>query len=192
MQELFLDLHDHEQPLRRLMDALRDYLIELIGYWGELGADAVFLTDDWGSQTSLMISPPMWRRYFKPYYEEVFTHAHRLGMDVIFHSCGHVTPIVDDLIEAGIDVLDPIQPGAMDMDEVARRFGGRVAFSGAIDLQRLLCSASPGEVRDAVRRVIETLGAPFGGSLLVGPANVMTPEIPLENLRALFEAAHEK
>jgi uroporphyrinogen decarboxylase len=101
-------------------------------------------------------------------------------------------PIVDDLIEIGMDVLDPVQPGAMDMGQVARRFGGRVAFAGAVDLQRLLSHASPQEVTDTVRQVIDTLGRPFGGGLIVGPANIMTPEIPLENLRALFEAAHQQ
>ena len=88
-----------------------------------------------------------------------------------------------------MDVVDPVQPGAMDPQEVARRFGGKVAFSGGIDDQRLV-SYTPQQLKDEVRRTIDTLGAPFGGAYLVGPANVMTPEIPIENLRALFEACH--
>lgn len=191
MENVFTDFYEYEPEVRRLLDAISSYLLELLRYWGEIVADAVFLTDDWGSQTSLMISPAMWRRFFKPYYTRVFAEAHRLGMDVIFHSCGNVTAIVDDLIEAGMDVLDPVQPGAMDIDEVARRFGGRCSFAAAVDVQHLLSHGSPQDVRDGVRRVKETLGRPFGGGLLVGPANVITPEIPLENLQALFEVAHE-
>jgi uroporphyrinogen decarboxylase len=174
------------------LDAICEYLMELIRWWSEIGADAVFLTDDWGSQTSLMISPAMWRKFFKPYYVRAFGEAHRGGMDVIFHSCGNVTAIVDDLIEVGMDVLDPVQPGAMDVDEVARRFGGRCSFAAVVDVQHLLSHGSPQQVRDGVRRVVDTLGRPHGGGLIVGPANVITPEIPFENLQALFEATHER
>ncbi len=190
MENVFADFYEHEPETRRLLDAIADYLSELIHSWAEIGVDAVFLTDDWGSQTSLMISPPMWRRFFKPYYARAFGEAHDRGLDVIFHSCGNVTAVVDDLIEVGMDVLDPVQPGAMDIDEIARRFGGRCSFAAAIDVQHLLSHGSPQNVRDGVRRVMDILGHPFGGSLLVGPANVITPEIPFENLQALFEAAH--
>jgi uroporphyrinogen decarboxylase len=191
MENVFADFYEHEAEVRRLLDAIAAYVLELIRCWAEVGADAVFLTDDWGSQTSLMISPAMWRRFFKPHYARLFGEAHGRGLDVIFHSCGNVTAIVGDLIEAGMDVLDPVQPGAMDIDEIARRFGGRCSFSAAVDVQHLLSHGSPKEVRDGVRRVIDALGRPFGGSLLVGPANVITPEIPFENLLALFETAHE-
>jgi uroporphyrinogen decarboxylase len=190
MNEIFADFCMYEAEVRRLLDALLQYLIAIIRRWADLGADAVFMTDDWGSQSGLMIAPEMWRDYFKPYYRSAFAETHRLGMDAIFHSCGNVTDIVGDLIDAGMDVLDPVQPGAMDIDRLAREFGGRVAFSGAVDIQQLLCYGSPKEIRDTVRRIVDTLGRPFGGSLLLGPANVMTPETPIENLRALFEGAH--
>lgn len=191
MENVFIDFYQHEDQVRRLLDAISRYLIELVRSWAEIKADALFFTDDWGSQTALMISPVMWRRFFKDRYAAVFGEAHRAGMDVIFHSCGNVTAIVDDLVEAGMDVLDPIQPGAMDSDEVARRFGGRCSFAAAVDVQHLLAHGSPQRVRDGVRRVKDVLGRPFGGGLIVGPANVITPEIPFENLQALFEAAHE-
>ncbi len=190
MANIFIDLGIHEQEVRRLLGALTDYLLEIVRQWGDMQADAIFLTDDWGSQTSLMISPAMWRSYFKPHYRIIFDEIHRCGMDIIFHSCGNVTAIVPDLVELGVDVLDPVQPGAMDQAEIARRFGGRIAFSGAIDDQHLLGSSRPQEVKDTVRRVIETLGVPFGNALLLAPANVVTPEVPIENLRALFEACH--
>ena len=136
MEDLFVDFHTSEGPLRRLLDALAAYAVRLVGRWGQLGADAVFLTDDWGSQTGLMISPAMWADFFREHYRALFAEAHRHRMEVIFHSCGNVVDIVDELIDLGLDVLDPVQPGAMDLDEVAERFGGRVSFSGAVDLQR--------------------------------------------------------
>ena len=190
MERVFLDLSEHETEVRRLLDALVAYLLEVIRVWGAMGADAVFVTDDWGSQTALMISPTMWRALFKSYYREVVAEAHKLGMDFILHSCGNVTAIVEDLIEIGVDVLDPIQPGAMDAEEIGRRFGGRIAFAGAVDVQQLLVNGTPAQVRGEIRRIIETLGAPFGNALLIGPANVLTPDVPLANLRAMFEACH--
>ena len=190
MEDLFADFYTSEKPLRRLLDALAAYALKLIRRWGELGADAIFLTDDWGSQTGLMISPAMWRDFFRDHYQTLFAEAHRRGMEVIFHSCGRVMDIVDELIELDLDVLDPVQPGAMDLDEVARSFGGRVSFSGAVDLQRLFLS-TPSQIRDEVRRTLDTLGRGFGGGLLAGPANVLTPEVPIENLQALFAACHE-
>jgi len=191
MENTFMDFYVHETESRRLLDALEAYLIAVIRRWGALGADGVFMTDDWGSQGGLMISPDLWRSLFKPYYARVFAETHRLGMDVIFHSCGNVTPIVGDLIDIGLDMLDPVQPGAMDIAHIAHEFGGKAAFCGAVDVQNLLASGSPRQVKDEVRRVAETLGKPFGGALLLGPANVMTPDIPFENLVALFEAAHD-
>jgi len=192
MANVFTDFYTNPSEVRRLVDAIAAYTRELIRVWGDLGADAVFLTDDWGSQRALMISPATWREFFKAHYAAMIAEAHRFGMDVIFHSCGNVTAIVEDLIEVGMDVLDPVQPGAMDAELLARRFGGKVSFCGAIDLQQLLAHGTPQEVRDAVRRLIDTLGRPFGGGFIVAPANVLTPEIPLENLEALFETAHQQ
>ncbi len=192
MENLFLDFHDHEAEVQRLLDVLEHHVLETVRYWAELGADGVYMTDDWGSQLALMISPAMWRNFFKPRYARIFDEMHRLGMDVFFHSCGNITQIVDDLIEVGVDILDPLQPLAMDVNEVARQFGGRVAFSGAVDDQELLCRGTPQQVKDTVRRLIDTLGTPFGGRYLIAPANVMVPDIPLANVQALFEAAHDQ
>jgi len=192
MERLFLDFHDHEAEVQRLLDALENHAMELIRYWAELGADGVYLTDDWGTQLALMISPVMWRKFFKPRYARIFAEMHRLGMDVLFHSCGNITQIVEDLIEIGVDILDPLQPLAMDVKEIARQFGGRVAFSGAVDDQELLCRGTPQQVKDTVRELIDTLGHPFGGRYLIAPANVMVPDVPLANVQALFEAAHDQ
>lgn len=192
MHQAFTDFYTNGAEVRRLIAALAAYVKELIRGWGQLGADAVFLTDDWGSQTALMISPAMWRDFFKEHYADLFAEIHRWGMRVIFHSCGNVLDLVGDLIEIGMDVLDPVQPGAMDTAQLVRRFGGHVSFAGAVDLQQLLALGTPAQVRDAVQRLIEQLGRRFGGGYIVGPANVLTPDIPLENLAALFEAAHSQ
>ncbi len=189
MEQLFMDFYLNEREVNRLSEAITDYLIQLVGGWARLGVDGLLFTDDWGTQTSLMIGLEMWRKFFIAPYRRIFQEVHRHDMDVLFHSCGNVTEIIPDLIDVGVDVVDPIQPGAMNPQEVGRRFGGKVAFSGGIDDQRLV-SYTPQELKDEVRRAIDAMGRPYGNAYLVGAANAMTPDIPIENLQALFEACH--
>ena len=191
MENTLADFHTNEPEVRRLCDALTDYVIGLIQEWGKTDVAAMFLTDDWGSQDALMISPVMWRRFFKEYYRRIFAEVHRWGKDVMFHSCGSIASIIPDLIEVGVDILDPMQPGPLNLAEVASHFGGKVAFSGGIDDQRLE-DYSPQEVKDMVRRTIDILGRPYGNSYIVAAANAILPSVPLENLAAMVEACHEQ
>jgi uroporphyrinogen decarboxylase len=189
MENTFADFHVYPDEVDRLLDALTDYCVALVGQWGKLGVDGLFLTDDWGTQATLMISPAMWKKFFAVRYRRICDEAHRHGMHVVFHSCGNVAQIVGGLIDAGVDVLDPLQPEAIDQAEVARQFGGKVAFCGGISDQNLAV-LTPQETRDHVRRTIDTLGSRFGNAYLVGPSNVLCPEVPLANIEALFEACH--
>jgi uroporphyrinogen decarboxylase len=190
MGNTFVDLCTNESEVCRLCEALADYALELARRWCETPVSGIFLTDDWGSQTGLMISLNMWRKFFKPHYRRIFDEIHRLGRDIIFHSCGNVMSIIPDLIDLGVDVLDPVQPGAMKIEEVARQFGGRISFCGGIDDQRLE-AYTPEEVKEVVRRTAGTLGSPFGNGYIGAPANMVPPTVPFENLEALLEAFHE-
>jgi uroporphyrinogen decarboxylase len=190
MQELFVDFYTNEGQVHRLLDALCAFNTGVLEGWAEIGADSVLFGDDWGMQTGLQISPEMWRDLFKPRYTMMFAAAHAAGIDIIFHACGKVIDIVEDLIDVGVDVLDPLQPGCMDPVEVARRFGGRISFSGAIDLQGLMVFGTPSDIKKEVERLIAVLGTPFGNGFAVGPSNAMTPDIPLRNIRAMMEACH--
>jgi uroporphyrinogen decarboxylase len=190
MSELFMDFHLYPDEINRLLDVLTDYYVEIVRLWGQLGSvDGIFLTDDWGTQTSLMISPIMWKKFFAERYRRICEEAHRHNMLVVFHSCGNVMQIIGGLIEAGVDVMDPIQPDAMNIAEVAKNFGGKIAFSGGISDQ-ILKSLSPQQIRDEVRRTKDILGGPYGNAFLLCPSNVLLQDIPLENLRALIEAGH--
>lgn len=192
MENTFEDFYVSPEQTDRLLGELADYFLDIIRSWGEMAdVDAIFVTDDWGTQQALMISPKMWRKFFASRYRRLFDEAHRCGLDVIFHSCGNVTEIIGGLIDLGIDVLDPIQPEAMDLKEIARQFGGKVAFCGGLSDQRLAV-CSPAQVKDEVRRAIDTLGGAFKNAYIVAPSNVLTPEIPLENIQALFEACHNQ
>ncbi len=189
MDNAFMDLCTNEAEVSRLLEALTDYAVGFVEEWAKTAVSALFLTDDWGSQTNLMVSLPMWRKYFKPHYRRIFEAIHRAGKDVFFHSCGNVAAIIPELIELGVDALDPLQPEALDHSDIACRFGGRLAFCGGITDQRLE-ESTPQQVRDMVRQAIETLGKPFGNAYLVAPSNVLPPTVPFENIAALLEACH--
>ena len=126
LEDTLMDLCTGEPLVLELLDRLVDYHRELIRSWGGIGADGFFLGDDWGSQRSMIVSADLWRRIYRPRYRTLFDEIHRAGMDVIYHSCGNIMDIIPDLIDIGVDVLDPVQPGAMDPREIARRFGGRI------------------------------------------------------------------
>ncbi len=189
MENAFLDLYTNEREAHRLLEALGDYLVSLVRRWGETPVSAMFLCDDWGSQNQLMVSVSMWRKFFKPHYRRAFDEIHRFGKDIIFHSCGNVAGIIPELIELGVDVLDPIQPGPMNLEQVAQQFGGRICFCGGIDDQRLE-EYTAEEVRRVARQTMETLGKPFGNAYIVAPANLVPPTVPIENLAALIETVH--
>jgi uroporphyrinogen decarboxylase len=191
MEEVFMDFHSAEDQVNRLMDALEAFLTKVLLNWAAVGVDCVMFGDDWGMQTGLQIAPAMWRALFKPRYRRIFAAAHAAGIAIQFHSCGRVIDIVEDMIEVGVDILDPVQPGCMDVGELARRFGGRISFSGAVDLQGTMVFGTPSDVRAEIHRLIATLGTPFGNGFFIGPANAMTPDIPLANMRAMVEACHE-
>jgi uroporphyrinogen decarboxylase len=192
MEELFMDFHANPAEVNRLIEAVVEFQIEVLRGWGAMGADCVMFGDDWGMQTGLQISPVMWREMFKPHYKRMFDEAHTAGVDILFHTCGNAMDIVGDLIEVGVDILDPIQPGCMDIHVLAERYGGRVAWSGAVDVQGTMVFGQPEDVKKEIRHLVDTLGKPFGNSLMVSPANSMTPDIPFANLRAMFEACHER
>ncbi len=192
MENTLADFYQAPEQLERMLDALTDYQVELVRAWAELpNVDACLLTDDWGTQTALMISPAMWRRHFARRYRRLCDEAHRNGLLVVFHSCGNVFEVIGDLVDAGVDVIDPLQPEAMDLAAVAREYGGSVAFCGGISDQRLGVQ-TPSQVRDQVRWLIDTLGAPFGNAYVLAPSNSLMPETPVENLVALFEACNEQ
>ncbi len=191
MENCLCDLADDDLQLARLLEALRDNLIELIREWGQTKISGVYMTDDWGSQTGLIVSPALWRKHFKQHYRLIIDEIHRWDKDVIFHSCGNVMGLIPELVELGVDVLDPVQPVAMNVDEVGRQFGGQIAFCGGIDVQRLE-DFTPQQVKDAIRRSIEALGKPYGNGYILAPANVLTPSVPFENIEAMFQACHEQ
>ncbi|HUV08675.1 MAG TPA: uroporphyrinogen decarboxylase family protein, partial [Spirochaetia bacterium] len=132
------------------------------------------------------------RELIKPRHLKYFQLMHDLSdAKVFFHSCGSVADILDDLVEIGVDVLHPVQVSARGMEprRLKARYGGRLAFWGAIDTQHVLPNGSPGDVRAEVERRIEELGQ--GGGYILGAVHNIQPDVPLENVLAMYRHARE-
>lgn len=137
------------------------------------------------------MSLPMWRRWLKPRLARVIAAAKRVRPDVLinYHSDGNMGAVIPELIEIGVDILNPVQPECLDPIELKRSYGERLSFWGTIGIQHTLPFGTPQEVREEVRTRIETVGA--GGGLLIGPTHIVEPEVPLENIVAMVEAVKE-
>lgn len=185
-----LDLHVNRREVLRLGEALMEYWLDLIDIFAAAGVDGIFFTDDWGSQDRLMISPRMWRDIFSPWYQKLFAKAHSYGLHTMLHSCGNIQPIIADLIDIGLDALNPLQPTAMDAEAIAAEFKGKVTFCGGIDVQYFIVNNSPAQIEKGIQRLIEIFDGPDGG-FIIAPANSIMPETPLENVQAMFHAMRE-
>ncbi len=149
---------------------------------------AVLIGNDMGSQRGLMLSPDMIRRFVMPGCRKLVEQAHSYGLKVIYHSCGSIAEIIPDLIQAGVDVIHPMQALAAGMDplELHGQFGDKVAFCGGVDTQNLLVNGSPADVREKVRQ----LRAIFPTGLIISPSHeAIMPDVPPANIKALFDEA---
>lgn len=171
----------------RLRDQIVEIDVAMIDCWLERKADGIFFSDDWGTQTDLLMSPADWRKYYKPAYERIFRRAREGGAHVWFHSCGNITAIIPDLVDLGVNVLNPVQPQAMDVHSLAREFGGKICFYGGVDSQGTLTSGRPEDVRREVHMLVELFGKCNGGYIGAASQSIM-PETPLDNVIALYEA----
>lgn len=167
-----------------LLDKITDYQRRLTESLMCAGVAGVRFTDDWGTQTSLFISPPAWRRLIKPRLKMLYDEVNRHGGLVFQHSCGRIEAIVPDLIEIGLDVLDPCQPAANDIFAWKRQFGDRLTFMGGLDTQSYLTFGTPEEVEAAVGEVISVMAQ--GGGYIAAPSHTIT--IPEANRAAMMRA----
>jgi len=183
---MLMDPYVNEKDFCRLRDRIIDFNLAIIDKWIERGVDGVYFSDDWGSQRSLLMNPDDWRRFYKPSYARMFDRVRSGGAHVWMHLCGNVTAILPDLIEIGLNVLNPVQPQAMDVEELSREFGGRLCFNGGVDVQGTLINGSPQDVRDEVCRLIHLFGR-FDGGYIGGTSHSVMPETPLDNVIAMYE-----
>jgi uroporphyrinogen decarboxylase len=187
---LLLDPYLEETNFCKLRDRIVEYNLNIIDQWLQRNVHAIFFSDDWGSQRGLLINPEDWRRLYKPAYKKMFERVRDGGAHVWMHLCGNIVAILPDLIDLGLNVLNPVQPQAMDVHLLAREFGGKVCFNGGIDIQGTLINGKPADVKREVHELIELFGR-FNGGYIAGTSHSVMPETPLENIIAMYEALLE-
>ncbi|NQU42303.1 hypothetical protein HQ520_03400 [bacterium] len=163
LSNLWMDIHEAEEELSRLLDILVEMNLYAIERYAQAGADGLIFCDDWGLQNRLMISPDSWRHLWKPRYARVYDAAHQAGMATFLHSCGHIVDILDDLIDAGLDVIQMDQQMNMGLETLGERFGGRITFWCPVDIQTVMPRNDEDEIRNYVTRMVRALGRPEGG-----------------------------
>ncbi|MFW6065910.1 MAG: uroporphyrinogen decarboxylase family protein [Planctomycetota bacterium] len=155
------------------------------------GADLIRCGDDVANQRSLMFSPDMWRRMIHSRWSRIWRRVKEIHPCAVvwYHSDGNVAPIVGELVEDGLDILNPLQPECLDVDGIHRRYGHRLSFDGLMGTQSTMPHGSPDDVRRRVRDVLDRYGC--DGGVIISPTHVLEPEVPLANIDALFAACRD-
>ncbi|NPV06399.1 MAG: hypothetical protein HPY83_00375 [Anaerolineae bacterium] len=191
MEALMMDMMTTPELAEALLDRVTEVSSRLAARLASFDIDVLWLADDFGTQRALMMRPALWRSWFKPRLQQVIDAARsaRAGLLVAFHSDGKIDEIIPDLIDIGVDVLNPLQPEVTNIAAIKREYGGHLAFWGGVGTQTTLPFGSPTDVRQAVRELILAVGA--GGGLLVAPTHLVEPEVPWENILALVQAVED-
>ena len=196
METFLLNMARDPDFARALMEKIAVYCKQLMGrFLEELGdnVDIIKIGDDLGTQESLMISPKMYREILKPIHADFISFIKgRTNAKILFHSDGDVAPLIDDFVEIGVDILNPIQTSAgsmSDLPSLKKRHGNNIVFCGGIDTHRILPYGSPAEVRQEVKRVIDILGP--GGGCMIGAVHTVMNDVPPENVLAMVDAVEE-
>ena len=191
LEEFLMDMFDNPDMTECLLDRLTELRIGLTEKYVSAGADILMLGDDVSMQTGMLVSPTQWRKWFKPRMAKIIDAAKAINpnIPIFYHSDGNPTDIIDELIEIGITILNPVQPECVDPAAIKKQYGDRLAFWGTLGVQQTLPFGTPDDVRREVKTRIETVGA--GGGLFLAPSHMIEPEVPWENLVAMCEAIEE-
>ena len=196
METFLLNMAMDGDFARELMERIAHFCKQLMGrFLEELGdhVDIIKIGDDLGTQESLMISPKMYRELLKPIHADFISFIKsRTKAKVLFHSDGDVAPLIDDFVEIGVDILNPIQTSAgtmSDLPALKKRHGRNIVFCGGIDSHRILPFGTPADVREEVRRVIDIMGP--GGGYMLGAVHTVMNDVPPENVLAMVDATEE-
>ena len=154
------------------------------------GVDMIMIVGDLGMQNGLMMSPSVWRKFDKERMRKLISRLKEINpeLKMYMHTDGDVREIIEDLIEIGIDILNPIQPECMDPVEMKREYGDRLVLHGAVSLQKTLPFGSPEDVKEEVRYLIKNCN--INGGFVLGPSNVLFKEIPPQNIVAMYQAVY--
>ena len=187
MEELMIDMMVEDEKAQVLLDKIRDFACDKATSYARAGTDILSLGDDIGTQQAIMMDKSLWKQWIQPRMKKVIETAKAINPDIIifYHSCGYITPFINDLIETGVEVLNPIQPECMDFNDIYDEFGHRLSFWGTLGTQELLPFGTSEQV---YRTTMERLQKTRGTGIVIGPTHVVEPEVPWENIQAIRQA----
>jgi hypothetical protein len=191
MEKLLLDMAIDPKFAHALIDRVGETCVELNRLNLERIGDKIEvfgMWDDFASQVNMLMSPDLWREYFKPFYKKIIEDAKKYNLIIYFHCCGNLYEVIPDLIELGVNILDPIQTSAsrMNLADLKRDFGKELCFHGGVDLQQLLVKGTPEQVRKEVRKIRDLFDGQ--GGMILGPSHLITRDVPIENIMAIYES----
>ena len=191
MENLMMDMAMEDEKAYFLFDKITELACHRAKEFARLGTDILALGDDIGMQSSIMMDTDLYRTWIKPRLTKVIQAARSINPDIIiqYHSCGYVIPFIPDLIEAGVDVLNPVQPECMDFDMIHKEFGDHLSFNGTIGTQTTMPFGKPGEIKYLVNKNLSIAGKK--GGLLCCPTHMLEPEVSWENIEAYMDACNQ-
>lgn len=193
MEDLMMDFAMRDEYADYLIKTITEKILAALDVLLEKhgkGIDIVYMADDYCSQRGPLFSPNIFKQYVQPYLKGVAARCHKHNKKFLLHCCGAVRPLLPMIIEAGVDMLEPIQIRAEGMEPAGlkRDFGRHLCFYGGVDLQQILCKGTPRQVSDEVRRLIDLLGR--GGGYIIGPGHTYIQiDAPIPNILAMYETA---
>lgn len=194
MEKFMMMMVDHPRVAFKVMEKITDFFYECSKIMFEKTkgyVDIFFTGDDYGQQQGPLLSLSMWRKLIKPHVKRLYSLAKEYNLYITQHSCGSITYVLDDLMELGLDAIEPVQVRAYDMDFeiLAQRYGGRVVLQGSIDTQKTLPFGTEEDVRKEVLSRIKLFKD--RGGFVLGPSQHLLSEIPLENILAMYDTAYK-
>ena len=186
-----IDLYQNKDIAHKIMDMSINYHLKLAYKLIDKGVDMLWFGDDVGAGDRLLMSPKVFREMIKPKIGYVIDKlkSKNKNIKIAYHSCGYILPFIDDFIEIGVDLLNPIQSAAMDPAYIKKRYGNNISLWGTVSTQKTLAFGSPEEVRKEVKERISTCG--IGGGLILAPDHNFQLDVPLENIEAFYNGVKE-
>jgi uroporphyrinogen decarboxylase len=169
-----------------LLERLAAHQLRILERLVELSVDGIMFSDDWGYQQGTLLGPASWRRFLKPRLKRMYALVHEAGKIALSHCCGSIVDVLPDVVEIGLDVLESVQPEAMDPYALKRLYGRQITFWGGLGSQSTIQFGRPREIREEIARLCEHMGR--GGGYILSPAKPLQPGTPVENAAAVVEA----
>ena len=187
MMQLMMDMATDDEKAVYHLDRMTENGCFVAEFVAKAGADIIHMGDDIGMQDATMMSPEMYRQWLKPRQAKMIKAAKAVKSDILvaYHSCGYIEPFIPDLIEIGVEILNPVQPECMDFAKLHAEYKDVLSFWGTVGTQTTMPFGSVQDVRDCVKRNLDIAGSE--GGLLCCPTHLLEPEVPLANIEAYLD-----